>query len=152
MMKKVYMLNIIVCGDRKWKDYDAILLTMSQLKSSLGSFLVIEGEAQGADTFARHAAKYLDLQWQEYPANWALYNRAAGPIRNTQMLREGKADAVIAFHNNLQGSKGTKNMVEQAIKAGLPVWVCTQGEEALLSFILQLRKRSFDGWFKNGGK
>ena len=44
---------------------------------------------------------------------------AAGAIRNGQMLTEGKPDLVVAFHGNISISKGTKNMVEQATKAGI---------------------------------
>jgi hypothetical protein len=35
------------------------------------------------------------------------------------MLTKGKPDLVIAFHANLEESKGTKNMVSQAEKAGI---------------------------------
>jgi len=37
------------------------------------------------------------------------------------MIVEGKPDLVIAFHDNLNESKGTLNMVKQAISYGLPV-------------------------------
>ena len=37
------------------------------------------------------------------------------------MLDEGKPDLVIAFHNDLPKSKGTKDMVKRAQKADVPV-------------------------------
>lgn len=42
---------------------------------------------------------------------------AGGPLRTTQMLVEGRPDAVIAF----PGGKGTAHMVRKARAAGLPV-------------------------------
>ena len=52
-----------------------------------------------------------------YPANWKKHGRAAGPIRNKQMLEEAKPDLVIAF----PGGAGTANMVKQAREAGVKV-------------------------------
>ena len=52
-----------------------------------------------------------------YPADWDTHGRGAGPIRNKQMLEEGKPDLVIAF----PGGKGTANMIGQAKEAGIPV-------------------------------
>jgi hypothetical protein len=45
--------------------------------------------------------------------------RAAGPIRNKQMLDEAKPDLVIAFPG------GTANTVRQVREAGVPVMVIT---------------------------
>ena len=39
------------------------------------------------------------------------------------MLVEGKPDIVVAFHNEIENSKGTKNMVNQALKKGLSVYL-----------------------------
>jgi hypothetical protein len=81
--------------------------------------VVIEGEARGADTIAREEAEKLGLTVERYPADWARYGRAAGPIRNKQMLVEGRPDFVLAFSADIERSRGTRNMVDQAIKAGL---------------------------------
>lgn len=54
-------------------------------------------------------------------AEWDKYGRAAGPIRNKQMLLyvlEAKP-LVIAFWDGI--SRGTKNMVSQAEKADVEV-------------------------------
>ena len=68
-------------------------------------------------------AKYLGskhgFEVEDYPANWNLHGRAAGPIRNKQMLDEGKPDIVYAFHPNISESKGTKDMVRQAKNRGI---------------------------------
>jgi hypothetical protein len=135
------MIKLIFCGDRFWRNKSFIRETMDIIRSNIGEFVVIEGEASGADSFARDIAEDILLKVEPYPADWEKYKKAAGPIRNAQMLKEGKPHGVVAFHRDLLYSRGTKNMVEQALKAGLPVWICTQGEKALIDFILEVKKR-----------
>jgi hypothetical protein len=115
-------MRILFCGDRNWSNYKTIIDAMLELRPSL----VIEGEAKGADSLARDAAEDYFIPVLAFPADWKKYGRAAGPIRNTQMLKEGKPDMVVAFHNDLKTSKGTLNMVKQAQKAKIPVRVYTE--------------------------
>jgi hypothetical protein len=111
-------MRVLICGDRHWKDGHAVKRELLKLE---GVRCVIEGEASGADIFGRVAAESLGIQVKPFPALWNLYGKAAGHVRNRQMLVEGKPDLVLAFHSNIEKSKGTKNMVEQARKAGVPV-------------------------------
>ena len=99
---------------------------MSQLLSN--GDVVIEGEAQGADTMARQIAYGMQLAVHAWPAQWYKYGRAAGPIRNGQMLAESP-DLVLAFHDNIGSSKGTKDMIARAKKAGVPVRLFTSKGE-----------------------
>ena len=108
-----------MCGDRNWDDEEAIE-TFFQNHPEITE--VIEGGASGADTMARHAAEFLGIPVKEYKATWEKYGRAAGPIRNRQMLDE-KPDLVVAFHHDLSKSKGTKDTVTEARKRGIPVKV-----------------------------
>lgn len=103
-------MRLLVCGDRYWTDKTSILSEIKRLSPSV----VIEGEAPGADSIARECANELGIGVLSFPAEWELYGHAAGPIRNAQMLREGKPDMVLAFHDDLQKSKGTLDMVRQA--------------------------------------
>lgn len=133
-------MKILFCGDRNWTDAGWIMQVMNALKSNLGPFSVIEGEAQGADTIAKECAESLDLMVLPFPADWKTHHKAAGPIRNALMLKQEPA-AVIAFHLNLEQSKGTRDMVNRATKAGVPVWHPALGPEALLQLIIRLRKK-----------
>lgn len=117
--------RLLVCGDREWTDRDLIHDTLDNLSPRV----VIHGGCQGADKLA---CEWAD-KWEgrecplsvAYPANWEKYGKAAGPIRNQQMIDEGKPDAVVAFHDNLSKSVGTRDMIVRAQKAGLPVlFVC----------------------------
>jgi hypothetical protein len=82
--------------------------------------LVIEGGARGADAICNLVAKSFELEVQSVLADWTRYGRGAGPIRNKAML-DLRPDYVLAFNDDLPSSRGTRNMVEQCLKAGLSV-------------------------------
>ena len=113
-------MKVLICGDREWEDYWAIYDVISRLDRSS---IIIHGAARGADTIAGTIAKKLGFkEVVAVPAEWKVYGKAAGPIRNKKML-ELEPDLVIAFHNNIENSKGTKNMKEIAEKKGVEVQV-----------------------------
>ena len=116
-------IRVLVCGDRNWTDLKAIQLRLNRLLDETEEFItVVEGEARGADTLGRQAAEELGIKVEAYPADWQQYGRAAGPIRNQQMLDSG-IDLVLAFHHNLDKSKGTADMVRRVRRAGIEVEV-----------------------------
>lgn len=79
---------------------------------------IIHGACRsGADLWADEWAVVNWTQIEEYPADWAKYGRAAGPIRNRRMISEGKPDLVLAF----PGGRGTSDMVRRAELAGITV-------------------------------
>ncbi len=126
-------MRLLVCGDRYWKDYKAIAERMAELSPDV----VIEGEAKGADSFARIAAESMNITVLKFPASWNEYRlkypiseygmkfKSAGTDRNQQMLDEGKPDYVLAFHDDIRHSKGTADMVRRATEAGIPVEIWT---------------------------
>lgn len=120
-------MRLLITGDRDWTDAKFIKEHLSQMRSQID--VLIEGEARGVDRLARIAAQELNIPVLPFPANWKKYGKAAGPIRNQQMLKEGKPTCVWAFHDNLEESKGTKDMVARAVKAHLPVSVFTHKNE-----------------------
>lgn len=111
-------MRVLVCGCRHWKRMDIIERELK--KFPLGT-IVIEGEAPGADTLGRFVAERLGFEVIPFPAKWHIYKRGAGPIRNQQMLDEGKPELVLAFHENISKSIGTKDMVNRAKIAGIKV-------------------------------
>jgi hypothetical protein len=67
----------------------------------------IGGAARGVDTVAMDWVKEkVIFPYEEYPADWNTHKKAAGPIRNRQMLKTG-IDVLIAF----PGGKGTADMI-----------------------------------------
>lgn len=135
-------MKIIFCGDRKWQNRRYISDIMHDLKKDIGVFTVIEGEAPGADSIARSLAELTyHLPFEPYPAKWDLYGKAAGPIRNTEMLEKGNPDGVIAFHADINSSKGTRNMVEPALEACVPVLVLPGNKMGYELFVHQILYR-----------
>jgi len=111
-------MKVIVCGSRGWKDWVTIKERLFKLPPDT---IVIEGGCVGADLIARDVAlEHLGLEVVEFPAAWKKYGKAAGPKRNIKML-DTKPDLVIAFHDDLSGSKGTKHIVTEAKKRGIKV-------------------------------
>ena len=121
-------MNALICGDRKWSNTKLILSCVKSLYYEMGYDTLVEGEARGADTIARKCAELIGMKVLKFPANWDKHGKRAGPIRNQQMLDEGKPDLVVAFHNNIEQSKGTKDMVNRAKKANIPIYVISEGE------------------------
>jgi hypothetical protein len=116
--------RVLVCGDRGWSDRGMVYAVLRVYPPGT---VVIEGEARGADTCGRLAAQDCGFIVERYPARWSTYGRAAGPIRNQQMLDEGKPDVVEAFHDHIRSSKGIRDMVQRAEKAGIPVRIHKHG-------------------------
>lgn len=117
-------MRVLVCGDRDWTDYGVI---MKRLSAFHDDTIVVVGAARGADTLGEEVADQLGFAIERYPAQWGKYGRSAGPIRNRVML-DTKPDLVIAFHDDLENSKGTKDCVIEARRRRIPVEVITTKE------------------------
>ena len=112
-------MKIIVCGDRHWTDQDYIYDVLNADLQTYKTFTIIEGGATGADEIAKEFGKQHGLPVLSIKPNWNKYGLRAGPIRNQKMLNL-KPDFVYAFHNNIQSSRGTRNMINIA-KGLVPV-------------------------------
>lgn len=113
------MFTVLVCGDRNYKDSLAIGEKLKELKNEHPDINVVHGACRGADMISDFQCRILGIPTSKYPANWDELGIKAGVVRNQQMLDEGKPDLVIAFHDNIKASKGTKDMVRRAKKAGV---------------------------------
>ena len=138
--------RMLVCGDRNWLDrrfpdgkpddmlaywiHDQTLDVLLTLAKTHGVDTVIEGCARGADRCGEDFAEKYPLlipNLLHFPAQWERLGKRAGPLRNIQMLDEGKPDFVVAFHDNLMESKGTRHMVTIADAAGVDVFGYSTG-------------------------
>lgn len=116
-------MRILVCGGRDFRDRQLLVDTLNQIVKPNDQ--IIHGGAKGADALAHAYTNYWsrfhfeDAQLatpEVYPAQWNLYGKRAGPIRNQQMLDTG-IDLVVAF----PGGRGTYDMARRAKKAGVEV-------------------------------
>jgi hypothetical protein len=121
-------MRVLVCGGRDYKDFFTLYCKLEALHAISPIDLVIHGKCPtGADQLANIWASVSDIPVEAYPADWDKHGKAAGPIRNQQMLDEGKPNLVVAF----PGGTGTEDMVRKAYRARVPVMeVCQSREKA----------------------
>lgn len=111
-------MRALICGGRDFTDSRKFQRCMEQMEEQYGPFTcIVQGGARGADRLAADYAVQMLVPCEEYPADWTTHGRAAGPIRNQQMLVEGKPGIVFAF----EGGRGTASMVSLAKAAGVRV-------------------------------
>jgi len=108
-------MKILICGSRNFSDK---ALIKGFINSCPDDTIIIEGEARGADSIARDCALERGLIVEKFPANWDRDGKSAGPIRNSQMLKEGNPDIVVAYSDDLKNSKGTRHMISISQRAG----------------------------------
>jgi hypothetical protein len=110
-------MRILVCGGRDFTDARLLNRTLDEQHARTPITLLIHGNARGADLLADEWAFSRLVETKRFQADWIRHKNSAGPIRNKQMLVEGKPDLVIAF----RGGAGTSDMMTQARHAGVEV-------------------------------
>jgi hypothetical protein len=108
-------MRVLVCGGRDYQDYGKMHRVLGALNWTEGS-TIIHGAARGADSLASQFARITGITEYAYPADWKTHGKAAGPIRNRQMLNLCP-HLVIAF----PGGNGTAHMKTIARQSGVPV-------------------------------
>jgi len=109
------MARVLVFGSRSWDDWNE---TFRILKNELHpGDTIIHGAAKGADTQAATVASIMGYKTEAFPADWKFHGRAAGPIRNQQMLDAG-IDRAIGLQTD---GPGSKDMLKRLRKAGTQV-------------------------------
>lgn len=120
-------IRIIVAGGRDFADYqllhDTLIKYISDNNLTKDQIQFVSGHAKGADSLGETFVKTHCYRLRTFPANWSLYGRVAGPIRNEEMAKyASKANGVLfAFWDGK--SRGTKNMIENAEDYGLEVHI-----------------------------
>ena len=109
-------MRILVCGGRDYDKRHIVYGLLDALKEEHGDITIIHGGAKGADTLAQDWAWESGVPFVRYPADWEKHGKKAGPMRNRQMLIDGKPEYFVAF----PGGKGTAHMVSLLKKAGIP--------------------------------
>lgn len=114
--------RVIIAGTRDFSDYQLLRDKCDAILSSKrqdSNIIIVSGTARGADRLGERYARERGFQLRRFPADWELYGKSAGHIRNAKMA--DNADALIAFWDG--ESKGTKNMIDNARRKGLAVRV-----------------------------
>lgn len=116
-------MRVLVCGSRRWSDYQAIERRILDLAvDQRGELLIIHGgHTEGADLYAEEACEALGVHSSIVRARWKHYGLRAGPIRN-RVMATLEPELVIAYRAAGK-SKGTDDMIDVAKKRGIPVEV-----------------------------
>lgn len=115
--------RVLVTGSRAWTDEAAVRTALTKAWRVLGRpFVLVHGgcptgvDRIAADWAIEHHCAYITAE--RHPADWKTHGKAAGPIRNAEMVNLG-ADVCLAFP--LGESHGTRGCMALAEKAGIPV-------------------------------
>jgi hypothetical protein len=112
------MTAVCIFGSRTGADPEAVRKYVESLSPGT---VVVTGAAPGVDSWALAACLERQLPVIVIPARWEIYGRAAGPIRNSWMVRV--ADRGVGFWRRVGHSPGTADCVARFRKAGKPVEV-----------------------------
>ena len=114
--------RILVTGYRHWKDpaviYKALTTHIADSPFGTNHVTIVHKNSGGADRTAEKYAVDFSIRSERHVANWRKYGKAAGPLRNQEMVDAG-ADICLAFLDPL--SVGTKDCLQRAAVAGIPI-------------------------------
>jgi len=114
--------RVLITGSRSWQPTALVNAILARLVRRYGHHLVIvHGACNGVDRTFAVACRSQGVADEPHPAAWDKHGKAAGPIRNREMLESGAAFC-LAFHPTLATSKGTGDMVRQVLDAGVSCW------------------------------
>ena len=114
--------RIIVAGSRTFNDYKMLSSALSGYRKPSEAITIISGGAIGADQLGERFARENGILIKRFPAQWNLYGKRAGYLRNIEMMNfalQGEKSILIAFWDG--SSKGTKHMIDNAKKHGMIV-------------------------------
>jgi hypothetical protein len=112
-------MKVIIAGSRSIASMEVVEQAIKE--SGFEITQVVSGLARGVDTLGLSWGKKNSIHGVGIPADWGLFGRSAGLIRNQEMA--DYADALIAIWDGK--SRGTKDMIDRATKKGLKVYVKT---------------------------
>jgi hypothetical protein len=102
-------MKLAVVGSRDIVDEELIFNSInSVIKDVGGDVTIISGGARGVDSIAVKWAKDNNVPFIEFRADWNKFGKAAGMIRNKDIIRE--CDTVLAIWDGK--SKGTENSIK----------------------------------------
>ncbi len=110
-------MKVIVAGSREFENYEMLKNKLDKLLVNQKEIQIVSGGCRGADKLGERYAKEKGYSLKIFKANWDKYGKKAGPLRNRKMAEY--ANGLVAFYK--EGSKGTKNMIEEARKRNLKI-------------------------------
>lgn len=112
-------MKVIIAGSRSIRSRDVVSDAIEESEFDITE--VVSGGAIGVDLLGELWAERSSIKAKVFFPDWKGLGKRAGIERNKKMA--GYADALIAVWDGK--SKGTKNMIEEARRRGLKIFVKT---------------------------
>lgn len=109
--------RVLITGSRDWDRPDIIAFQLGYTVGKIGPFILVHGNARGADKMAAELHEQYGFTSEPHPANWESLGKRAGFVRNSEMVEAG-ADLCLAFIKD--ESKGATMCADLAEAAGIP--------------------------------
>ncbi len=114
-------MKVVISGGRNIEDYQ--LLVQAVKESGFTITCIVHGDATGADRLGKRYAVEYGIPQEVFPADWNKHGKAAGPIRNSEMINHVK-DEQAGFISLWDGkSRGSWDCIRKAYEAGLSIYV-----------------------------
>ena len=117
-------MKVVIAGSRHIKDKSLLLAAI--LESGFDIDCIIHGDATGADRLGKQYADENQIPQVAFPADWEKNGKAAGPIRNSEMIdyvKKEPGNGLIALWDGK--SRGTFDVLKKAFAAKLRIYVKT---------------------------
>ena len=111
---------VLVSGKRDFTDYIVFRCILDKSLASINdNIIIVEGGARGTDALAKQYAIEHHYEFIEFPADWDKYGKAAGIIRNDEMVNFIKDKPCKALFFWDGQSRGTGDCLRRAKRAGI---------------------------------
>lgn len=117
-------MKIIIAGCRDFNNYELLKSKLDFYFQNIEIKEIVSGACSGADKLGERYAHEHNIPVKQFPANWNVYGKQAGPLRNEQMSQY--ADALVAFWDGK--SRGTSDMINRAKAHNLKIRIVYIGE------------------------
>lgn len=114
----------LVVGSRTFSNFELMESALDHYLSQFSQIVIVSGGARGADSLAKAYAIRKGYRYKEFPAQWDLYGKSAGYVRNEEMhkyIAYATHRGVVAFWDG--SSKGTAHNFKLAEKYNNPIRV-----------------------------
>jgi len=108
-------MKVLIAGSRSITDYEVVKVAIK--KSGFYISELLSGNAAGVDKLGEKWAEENLIPIKRFLPDWKTHGKAAGPIRNSEMVKVAEA-AIIIWDGQ---SRGTKDTFDKMQKAGKQV-------------------------------
>jgi len=110
-------ITVLVSGGREYTNWDKVNEFLTDIHKETPIEKIVHGGARGADSLGGKWARENGVVEKVYKADWGTHGKAAGVIRNQEMLDEEDIDLLVSF----PGGKGTADMKKRAKYKGVEI-------------------------------